>query len=935
MSRRYILPAILAVVLVSMLPSCSTKKNTAGSRFYQSFTTRYNVYYNGEEHYKEQLKKMEEEYEDDYTGMVYIHPAESFANEKATHPSASFDRTIEKMQKAIALHSIQKKPKKDRSKLKDPKYREYLQRNEYNPFLHNAWRLMGEAQYLKGDFLNSAATFSYIERYFSWLPQLVAESKIWQLRCYCALGWTNEAENTLSRLKSNELTNKRLRTMYQTAYADYLVKTQKYDQAAPALLAAWKNTKGPQKTRLAFLLGQVYQANGDNTNAYKMYKSVASASSATYRTRFNARIRQSEVYTGRDVMSEVKSLQRMTRLDRNKEYLDQIYYAIGNLYLSRGDTVNAIGNYVKANEKSTRNGVDKAINQIKLGSLYFDRRNYDKAQPCYSEGVAQLPESYPDYTQIKRRSDVLDELAVYSQNVTLQDSLLKLAKLTPDEQQKVAERLAKELKDKEKKAAEEAAAQAAAAQSAAAGSQLKSNTQTYTLNNDKSWYFYNTATKNAGKTEFQRRWGSRKLEDDWRRSNKSTFSTADFTAEADYSETSPTEQVDSLGNPLSEEDIEARKKNEEKLAREQDPHYPEYYLVQIPKTEDEIATSNSIVQEGLYNMGIILKDKLEDVSASEAAFNELNTRYPDNIYRLDAYYNMYLMYMRYGYPAKAENARRQILADFADSKYGKALKDPNYIDNLRNMEKEQEEMYEQTYANYLANKNTAVHKGYSEMMRRYPLSKIMPKFMLLDAMAYLPEKNYTKFQETLKELLERYPETDITPLASSILKDLAKGRKPSSGSTGNVRGMLWSIRLSQDSVGGNSTTDVTPFDSLRTGPHICLLTFPTDTVSSNRLLYNVARHNFTEYTVRDFDIDLMTFGTLGIVVIKTFDDWDDAINYSTTLLNDRQAMIPSQVRPVTISQKNFDLLLKEGRSFNDYFLFLQEQADDAVEERLQ
>ena len=174
MTRRVIYMLVSVVVLSALLFSCSTKKNTSGSRFYQAFTTRFNVYFNGHEHYREQLKKMEDEYEDDFSDFVYIHPAASFADEKANHPSASFDRTIEKMQKAIALHSIQKKPKKDRGKMRDPKYRDYLKRGEYNPFLHNAWRLMGEAQYLKGDFLASAATFSYIERYFNWLPELVA-----------------------------------------------------------------------------------------------------------------------------------------------------------------------------------------------------------------------------------------------------------------------------------------------------------------------------------------------------------------------------------------------------------------------------------------------------------------------------------------------------------------------------------------------------------------------------------------------------------------------------------------------------------------------------------------------------------------------------------------------------------------------------------------
>lgn len=933
MTRRPIYFLLFLAMFSMVLPSCSTKKNTAGSRFYQAFTTRYNVYFNGEEHYKEELKKMEDEYEDDYSDLLFIHPAEAHADPKATKPSANFDRTLEKMQKAIALHSIQKKPKKDRSKMRDPKYREYLKRGEYNPFLHNAWRLMGEAQYLNGDFLGAASTFRYVERYFNWLPELVTEAKIWQLRSYCALGWTNEAENVATRLKSEELTTKKLRGMYNMAYADYLIKANRGKDAVTYLSQAVNAVGGVQKTRMRFLLGQLQEQNGMKAEAYQTFKKVADASNASYRTKFNARIKQSEVYMGTNIEPEVKSLERMARQDRNKDYLDQVYYAIGNLYLSRGDTLKAIDNYVLANEKSTRNGIDKAINSITLGGLYFERFEYDKAQPCYSEAVPQLPDDYPDYAMLKRRSDVLDELAVYSQNVTLQDSLLELAKLTPEEQRKVAERLAEELKEKERKAAEEARRQEYLAQQNAAGNQLQSNTTTYTLNTDKSWYFYNTATKNAGKTQFQKMWGSRKLEDDWRRSNKTTFSMSDF-EEANYEEEEETVMTDSLGNPLSDEQIAEVKKAEEELAREQDPHYPEYYLVQIPKTEEEIQTSHNVVQEGLFNMGIILKDKLEDVRAAENAFNELLERYPDNIYRLDVYYNMYLMYIRYGFADKAEQMRQLVLRDFADSKYGLALADPNYIENLRNMERVQEDMYAKTYDDYLNNRTQAVHDAYAEMMRRFPLSKIMPKFMLLHAMSYIPEKDYEKFRETLKELLVRYPETDITPLASSILKDMAQGRKVNEGAT-SMRGMIWSIRLTNDTTATDPNRELTPFDPSREGPHICLLTYPTDSVSSNRLLFDVAKHNFSTYAVRDFDIDRMTFGQLGIIVIKGFTSFADLEQYSRELFADKQVRITEKVKPVFISEKNFDLLLKEGRSFEEYFRFIAEQSDDAVEEKIQ
>lgn len=55
------------MVFIGALTGCSPKKNTAASRNYQAFITRYNIYFNGDEHYKKTLKAMEEKYEDDYS----------------------------------------------------------------------------------------------------------------------------------------------------------------------------------------------------------------------------------------------------------------------------------------------------------------------------------------------------------------------------------------------------------------------------------------------------------------------------------------------------------------------------------------------------------------------------------------------------------------------------------------------------------------------------------------------------------------------------------------------------------------------------------------------------------------------------------------------------------------------------------------------------
>ena len=910
---------LLAALSLCGLSSCLGKKNTSARRQYTAFITRYNIYYNGDLHYKETLDEMERSYEDDYSRLVFMHPVEAKSDPLAPQPSGSFNRSIEKAQKAIQVRSIKQRPQRKGGK-NSPEYKAWLKRDEYNPFLHNAWMMMGRSQYYNGDFLGAASTFFYISRHFTWLPKTVTEAKLWQAQSYVSLGWLFEAEMIITRIKQAELTDKTLRGLYNRVYADYEIKAGDFEKAEPYLREAIKASSGPQKTRLNFLLGQAYTRLGQKKAAYEAFKKAGSASSAPYRTKFNARIKQSEVFEGSDISSEVKAIKRMTRYDRNKEYLDQIYYAIGNLYLSRRDTNKAIENYVLAAEKSMRNGIDKAVSQVTLGGLYFDRHQYEKAQPCYAEAIPQLPETFPDYKLLKRRSDVLDELALYSQNVTLQDSLLRLSRMTPEQQLEVVNKIIEELVKKEKEEAENARREEYLASQAAQGDRFNNGNaaqapNSFNINTDNSWYFYNTATRNSGKTEFQRRWGSRKLEDDWRRRNKATFNVNDFDADSDRDDALADSIADGGGSPDDDN---------KKDASADDPHFPEYYLSQIPKTDEERQTCNDIIHEGLYNMGVILKDKLEDFPASMSEFDRLLKDYPDNVYRLDVYYNIYLMYMREGKTAEAERYRRLIIDDFPESKYGKAMRDPQYIENLKTMDARQQLLYEQTYDDYLNNRNDRVHSAYAEMSEKYPLSKIMPKFMFLHALAYVTENRPEEFNAVLRDMLERYPDTDITPIAAAWLKGMAQGRKLHAGSGGNLRGMFWDIRLNENP---NDSTSLDPvvFDLDPNTKQLLVFVYDTAEVPGNALIYEIARHNFKSFVVKDFDIEQMNFGRLGMVIVRGFDSLDELNHYRRVMAASDEFKLPKGVRPIPMGVGNFEKLINEGRSFDDYFKYLESQ----------
>ena len=915
----------LLIAAAFILSGCGTKKNTAISRNWQAFNTRYNVYFNGNEHYKETLKAMEDGYEDDFTRMLLTHPADARADETLPKPKGDFKRTIEKMQKAIQLHSIKKKPVKKSGSAKEKAFRA---RDEFNPFLHNAWLMLGKGQYFNGDFMGAAATFMYISRHFVWLPEVVTEAMLWQARCYAALDWTYEAENILVKIKDKDLTSKSLRQLYELVEASYLLKAGRYSEAIPFLRESARNASGVQKHRLYFLLGQACRQAGKDEEAYEAFRKAGSGVSTPYRLKFNARIKQSEVFRGADISREVSALRSMTRYQRNIDYLDQIYYAIGNLYLSRKDTADAKANYILAVEKSTRNGVDKAMANLALGAIYFDEQEYTKAQPCYSEALPQLPQTYPGYKQIVRRSDVLDQLAVYAGNVELQDSLLTIASLPEEKRMEWAEKQVKELKQKEKEAAEEAAREEAMANRPQGNSPIDQQAGNTGLqfNTDKSWYFYNNTTKSAGKAEFQRRWGARKLEDDWRRRNKTSFSFEEETPDDE-------ENSENGNNDITSESTATDNKTGEP-DHAADPHYPEYYLNQLPLSEEEKATAQDVIQEGLYNMGVILKDKLEDFPASTKEFDKLLQEYPDNVYRLDIYYNLYLMAARSGDRKGMELWRDRILADFPDSPYGKAMTDPDYFERLKRMHEVEQQMYADAYDSYLADRNAEVHDITRKMEADYPLSAIMPKFVFIDALSYLTEGDYEQFKERLTELLRKWPDTDMTDVAGAMLKGLNEGRAPHSGAT-NTRGMIWDIRLSNSEQQVSSDGQPANFERDPDAPQYLVLAYPRDEINGNLLLYDVARFNFSSFVVKDFDLEPMSFDNVGILVIKGFSNLRELENYRKVMTN-RDFQLPEGVRPIMISKHNFELLLKEGRSFEEYFRFEENaMSEEAVETALE
>ena len=620
MRHRLVVIVLLAVLLLTA--GCSVHKNTARTRFWHSFTAKYNTFYNGKLAFIDGQLEKEKGNKDDYTELL---PLFTVGNKNSREiGKGNFDRTVEKMEKTIKQHSIKARPEWNKSRKKTQKDIEWLSRREYNPFLWKAWLMMGEAQFQSGAFDEAAATFSYVSRLYQTQPAINGQARAWLARCYTELDWFYDAEDVIRNQHRDSIHYSAQRAWNQTL-ANYYLSTGELERALPYLRKAIKGERRKtQKAREWFLMGQVLTALDRNQEAYKAYGHVA-AQNPPYELEFNARIAQTEVMAAGNYRKMIRRLKHMAASDKNKDFLDQVYYAIGNIYLSRNDTIQAITAYEEGNEKSTRSGTEKGVLLLRLGNLYWDLERYNDAQRCYGEAIGLLDKERPGYEELSQRSKVLDELVPYTDAVHLQDSLQQLALMPEAERLAAIDRVIDELKKKEKEEADkarEAEVEQAQQRQGAMGNRdqrggRQQPQQTLSSNKkDGQWYFYSQMAVNQGKQTFQKQWGRRENADNWRRSNVTVVASPTQESPEDSESKEKPEDLEGSEDQIASKDKETP---EDQAASEAqaladslaaDPHNREYYLAQIPFTEEQKAESDNLIKDGLFHAGVIFKDKL-------------------------------------------------------------------------------------------------------------------------------------------------------------------------------------------------------------------------------------------------------------------------------------------------------------------------------------
>ena len=894
------------LTIALILTGCSTQKNTAQSRWWHAFNAKYNTYYNGTLAYIDGSLEKEAGNKDNYTEQI---PLYTVSNKNSREiGKANFDRAIEKCEKAIHQHSIKRRPEWTKNRRKTAKDIEWLSRREYNPFLWKAWMLMGRSQFYQGDFESAAATFSYMSRLYATQPAIYGKARAWLAKCYIEQNWNYDAEDVIRNMLRDSI-HWRAQKEWDYTFADYYIHTGNAEQAIPYLRKVISHEmRRKQKAREWYLMGQLQASIGNKKEAYKAFRHVIRLN-PPYELAFNARIAMTEVMAKDNAGKMISRLKRMAASDNNKEYQDQIYYAIGNIHLSRKDTLQAITAYEKGNQKSTRNGIEKGVLLLHLGDLYWTKEKFSDARRCYGEAIGLLDKDRKDYQQLSNRSKVLDELVPYTDAVQLQDSLQQLAKMSEKERNAAIDRVIDALKKKEKEERNRKAEEEAESTLRQDGGNNFANNSNFANNNSPQknnensannpangqWYFYSPLTVSQGKAQFQKLWGKRDNVDNWQRINKTVV------ANAAGAEEMTDEQRDSLAQAAEQEEL--LKQTSDSAVN--DPHRREYYLAQIPFTQEQLAESNKLLEDGLYHAGVIFKDKLDNLPLSRKSLLRLVNNHPDYEHLDDAYYHLYLLYSRERKPEMAQTYLQKLKAEYPESQWTTLLSDPYYAENAKRGVQIEDSLYTLTYQAFRDGEYDKVERNAQISRNRFPDGANRDKFLFIGGLSKLNDGDIKSCLADLKEVVSKYPDSRLSEMAGMIINGVDAGRRLYGGKFD--LNDVWTRRSIE--LNDQDSTRQKRYSPERNASFVFLLAYDPDKTNENQLLFEMAKYNFTSYMARYFDINIEDLEGLHRMQISGFNSYDEARQYANAVYQQPAIKrLLGNVRAYVISESNLKLL---------------------------
>jgi TolA-binding protein len=581
-----------------------------------------------------------------------------------------------------------------------------------------------------------------------------------------------------------------------------------------------------------------------------------------YEMEFSARMHLALNYDGTPLSKKtvMKELNKMLKDSKNEDFRDQIYYAISEIARIDEDDADREFYLAKSVATYTRNDYQRTFSSITLADIFFEEEEYIRAQAYYDTAMMSLPQNFPNRDNIIQKASVLRDLVENLEIIHLQDSLQRIAKMSEGERKNWVNRMIANYTEEERRLEKEERDRQVALQATRNFADINPSTQGHST----KWYFYNPGLVSQGATDFYRRFGNRKLEDNWRISNKSYIS---FDEMADMNlgiEREEEEEFDEFGNPIKK--------------RETDPKKPEYYTQDLPMTPGAIDTSNMLISNAMYNAAIIYFDQLNDLKRSCEMLDKLIKRFPNHELVLPSYFLLWTNYVKLKNTPKAEEAKNVILTKYPDTDYAKLIVDPDYYKKLADLAKENERSYERLYQTYNNKQWANTVQIADDLLSKTDDIKLSAKTAYLRAVAIGQLQDEEALKAALIQVINNYPREKVTELAKIYLASLS--------SSGQLSEVL-AEKIEPDLK--SSFTDimdgkVSPFNHDLNEQHYVIVLVDVHKKNVTDVKYDIANFNSTYFSLERFNVNSFYINQFEqLIAISKFKGKADAMSYYVAL----------------------------------------------------
>lgn len=720
MQKLYIL-----IAFSLLTASCSQFSNSPTSKAWHNTNARFNSLIIARDNMKQAEKDLFDKRVENYSSLMTIFvPIDST---KSQAVSTNLKEVIEKTSLIAERHSNSK-------------------------YLGEAYILLGKARLLKEDFLNAIEIFKYINSTESKEEDKHA-ALVWLMRAYTEEKDYDTALKVSDVLRTLDLNKENTRDFYLVKAYLHQRREEFAISAAIGEEALKLMSKGEQTARVHFAVGQMYDMIGQPEKALPHFAAVAK-NRPNYDMEFYARMNTllDAAASQRGSTAGVQDNFKRMLVDRkNTDLKDKIYFTMGSLEMKKQNYPKAIEYFNASLRSSKGNSTQNAYTYLELAELYYNHLNkYDVASMYYDSTLTTLPKTSTDYERIAKRAISLGDFVKYQKVLIVEDSLQQLAAMNPAALDKALERVIKQKEEDDRKMQE--LAQKIVSQNSLPVERLSDKDPEF-----KRWALYDPLVISRNKSDFQQLWGSRPLDDNWRRKDKEAGSIS-FKVERGVVGQEPTKQA---APKVSSEEL--KKQQEEKASLALESKKKELYE-KIPTTPEKLIASKRKQEEALYQLGKIYKFQFNEPQNATEIFLTLLNKFPNTVHEVEVLYLLTLLSDN-----QATSPYRKILIEkFPASTYARQLL-RGKVEITSDTESKANMVYSQAFNLYTNESYESAMKLTEDGLITYTGTSIEDKFAMLRIFLFAKLEQKEAYKQALNEFIQGYPSSGLMPRAKELM----------------------------------------------------------------------------------------------------------------------------------------------------------------------